>query len=330
LPSFALYRMLEGTDGTVYAGSDNGIVRFSGDTFTVWTVPNVPTYVGYDRILPNPDGQNLWLVKEYSAEYDVLNLADEAWSPGPPLPCRGCIPMGWDDKGRLWGGGSDGLWIIDGSKVQQLTTANGLPDNQVRTLAFANDGSVWVGTPGGVAVYDSQSESIGQVYTAENAGLADDQVDNILGDTAGGVWVASAQLLSYFDPDGNWQHFDQSDFLGEAIEVTGLAEDDAGGIWVSTYRTGIFRYLGGKWTHFGFGDAGVALNQDSLNSADSAPDGSIWFGLNFGGTAHYDGQSWDSFDVEDGLVHSNVNEVFVTPTGDVWFATSGGVSRYRP
>jgi ligand-binding sensor domain-containing protein len=290
----------------------------------------VPSYVGYGRILPNPDGQNLWFVQEYGAAYDVFNLAQETWAPGPPLACRACVPLKWDDQGRLWGGGSTGLWIIDGQKAQQFTTAKGLPSDDVRAVGFANDGTVWVGTSAGVAVYDDQSQSIDQVYTAAGSGLADDQVNHVLGDSAGGVWVATVQLLSYFNPNGEWQHFTESDFQGQAIEVTGLAEDGTGAIWVATYQTGLYRYQGGVWTHYGAGDPGVALNRDSINSADSESDGSVWFGLNYGGAAHYDGQTWESFDVDDGLVHSNVNAVYVADTGDIWFAASGGISRYRP
>jgi ligand-binding sensor domain-containing protein len=239
------------------------------------------------------------------------------------------VPLAWDDKGRLWGGGSTGLWIVDGQKSHQITTVNGLLSDEVRAVAFAGE-STWVGTDAGVAVYNTQTDSIGEVYTAQNSGLADDQVNHLLVDSAGGVWVATTQLLSYFDPDGNWQHFSESDFQGQAVDVTGLAEDGEGGVWVATYRHGLYRYLGGNWTHFASGDPGVALNRDSINSADTVSDGSVWFGLNYGGAAHYDGQTWESFDVDDGMVHSNVNSVYVTDTGDIWFATSGGVSRYRP
>jgi ligand-binding sensor domain-containing protein len=32
----------------------------------------------------------------------------------------------------------------------------------------------------------------------------------------------------------------------------------------------------------------------------------------------------------DGLIHPNVNRAYVDASGAVWFATSGGVSRYVP
>ena len=43
------------------------------------------------------------------------------------------------------------------------------------------------------------------------------------------------------------------------------------------------------------------------------------------GAARLDGTDWTLFNMKDGLIYSNVNDIYVGAAGVVWFATSGGV-----
>jgi ligand-binding sensor domain-containing protein len=56
----------------------------------------------------------------------------------------------------------------------------------------------------------------------------------------------------------------------------------------------------------------------------------VWFGTVYANALRFDGENWQSVSVGEGLIHSNVNDVYVDEDGVVWFATSGGVTRYEP
>ncbi|MBC8228241.1 hypothetical protein H8E77_01675, partial [bacterium] len=43
----------------------------------------------------------------------------------------------------------------------------------------------------------------------------------------------------------------------------------------------------------------------------------------------YDGKFFQNFTTAEGLVNNIVESILQTPSGDVWFATKGGVSRYK-
>ena len=58
-------------------------------------------------------------------------------------------------------------------------------------------------------------------------------------------------------------------------------------------------------------------------------DGTVWIG-NPGGLTRYDGQTWHTFNEEDGMVERSIRRVRLSPEGDVWAASSAGFSRYRP
>jgi ligand-binding sensor domain-containing protein len=53
-------------------------------------------------------------------------------------------------KGDLWIGTNNGLARRNGEKFENLTTADGLFSNTVFSMDSASDGSLWVGSFGGV------------------------------------------------------------------------------------------------------------------------------------------------------------------------------------
>ncbi len=87
---------------------------------------------------------------------------------------------------------------------------------------------------------------------------------------------------------------------------------------------------GDTWTQYKPGENRVRLPSTDVQTIAVAPDGGLWFGLSYAGAAHFDGSTWQAFSAADGLIHPNVTDIYVHESGEVWFATSGGISRYRP
>jgi len=302
----------------------------AGDDRSLWRVPDVPTVPSFGAVKAGPEAGQVWFIEEYGVRSDVFDLASETWLPGPELNCDYCVPLARDALGRLWAGGDLGVWVFDasGDTVAHLTAAEGLPAESVYSVAFAPTGEAWLATPGGVAVYDGTS--VTAVYDSQTAGLASDNVHAVWATSNGALWAASDHGLSRLDLSGEWTHFGAGDPFEAEVWVYDLAEDTSGAVWVATNGEGLYRYADGAWTNYKPGDDGVALPSTDISCITLAPDGSLWFGTYYSGAAHYDGTTWQSFQIEDGLIHSNINDIFVDEQGSVWFATSGGVSRYRP
>jgi ligand-binding sensor domain-containing protein len=60
-----------------------------------------------------------------------------------------------------------------------------------------------------------------------------------------------------------------------------------------------------------------------------APDGAVWFGTERG-ASRFDGKTWITYTVADGLASNMVRAIAFARDDAVWFATDGGISRYRP
>ncbi len=330
LPMYNLFGAAKDADGNLYFGSDgSGLVLYDGTEFTVWQVPNVPTQYAFGRVLPEPDGQLLF-VEEYGTRVDRFNPFDETWSPLGDLPCEYCAPIAFDAEGKLWAGSDLGLWIIGQDNTTHLTTEHGLPADLVTSVAFAPDGHIWVGTEAGVA--HLEGETVTAVFNTETAGFADNRIHAILAASDGSMWVALETGLSRMLPDGSWVHYTAGDpFQGE-VTVNDIAEDLSGAIWLATRGEGVYRFVGGEWKQFMPTDPGVKLPHPEVNCVTVAPDGNVWFGTYYSGAARFDGSEWQAFDVasDAGLINWNVNDIYVDGSGTIWFATSGGVTRYVP
>lgn len=177
--------------------------------------------------------------------------------------------------GDLWVGTLDGLDHVQGSRVDRFSSADGLPDDVVRSLLVDAKGALWIGTRRGLVHWSGVST---QPMTRVE-GLAGDLVGAML-ETHGSqaahrgsstVWVATLGGLSRFG-DKDQATYTAKDGLDPSV-ITSLAEDDAGTLWIGTQRDGL-----SSLDNFGvhrFPKSGLPTN---INSLINDHRGSLWIG----------------------------------------------------
>lgn len=95
--------------------------------------------------------------------------------------------------GCLWIGSWGGIDVYEnGARVARFTGKEGLPSYDVRALAFAPDGALWVGTALGVARYDGTAWSL----LRSRRWLPSDDVRDMAIGKDGTVWVATGAGVS--------------------------------------------------------------------------------------------------------------------------------------
>jgi hypothetical protein len=113
--------------------------------------------------------------------------------------------------------------------------------------------------------------------------------------------------------------------------IVSLAADQFGSVWVGTQDHGVWRYdaRGGeqnRWKQFttkdGLGDDhAYAIAVDAL--------GRVWVGHLNHGVSVWNGQGWRNYPAPNGPLGERIFALAVSPNdGDVWMATSAGLSRY--
>ena len=324
LEVYTYFRALRDPDtGSLYFGSDGtGLVRTDLDgTFTPWVIPDAPHFDSFSAIVPAPDG-SLWFIEEYGSGVERYDPNTNTWNT-VDLPCDSCVPLAFHDDGSLWLGGEEGLWFwpADGSDPSRIATEQGLPDNHVYSLAFVSDGYVLVGTYAGLAHIEGLE--VTAVFNAENSGLASDNIRAVFPALDGTVWVGTDGGLSHFLADGSWEHYTVGNPFDEGLDwVQSIAADAEGALWAGTGNNGAWRLFEGEWQHF---------DAPSLSSGAALDlNGGLWFGSYYSGAWYFNSNDVESYQVKDGLIHPNVNDIYVDGAGTIWFATSGGVTRFRP
>ncbi|MBM3239129.1 response regulator [Candidatus Poribacteria bacterium] len=176
LPHSEITGIYQAVDGTLWFATRGGVSRFDGESFVNFTQADGLIDNHVEAIYGTPDGI-LWFgtqkgLSRYDGERFVNfttkdGLADNAvvaichtsspLSPRPPsFP-----PHAGGGKGGA-GGQGGGMWFgtleggllgYDGIAWTALDTRDGLPDNGVLSIQEAPDGSLWLGTGGGLTRY---------------------------------------------------------------------------------------------------------------------------------------------------------------------------------
>jgi hypothetical protein len=200
-----------------------------------------------------------------------------------------------DERGGVWLGSPSGALHFEAQsgRIQRYTTADGLADNDIQSIAVDRRGGadrVWFGTQAGLSRLEAGrftnftqagATPIGSV----SAILVDEARDSLwIGDAPGAPGARVLRLK-----DGRWTVLDAAQGLtGDGIWDLGLAPD--GTLWAAV--------------------------------ADDSGEGS--------GLGRFDGRHWTTYREADGLISDDVFDVAVDAKGTVWAATIAGLSELSP
>jgi hypothetical protein len=139
-----------------------------------------------------------------------------------------------DEAGRLWIGyyasGVD-VWdyrspaVFADDSWRHFGSADGLASDLVRELHAGSDGRVWIGTLGGLSVYDPWSDSLTTIQ--DLPGLRVSAIDS---DGRDHVWVGTDQGVAMLYRDGVVAYtYDHGDGIRD-LAISELVVDRAGGV----------------------------------------------------------------------------------------------------
>ncbi len=247
--------------------------------------------------------------------------------------------------GDLWIGTPDGLSRLHNGQLQLFTTADGLPDDFVRSLYTDTDGSLWIGTRNGLSHYMRGAFT---TYSAID-GLGSDLIGSILRTHDGALWVGTLNGLSRFDGK-EFKNFTHKDGLG-GDAVTAITEDQEGTLWIAAHGAGLTRVRNGMFAALDSSKAGLPTEIYSLMPADPAggrgPEGSLWLGgargvfqvskhdLNEFADGRLQTPRVKSYGVADGMKISECSSgghpaAWRMKDGSLWFATLKGAAFVQP
>ncbi len=224
------------------------------------------------------------------------------------------------------------------------TITNGLPSNNVRSIAVDSQNSIWAGTSKGLSRFDgvkwtlvAEIADISILYVDSNQELwsvakhclfdknyqivleIPERIRTIAEDNRGQVWISGSNKIYFRMPDGTWHQFDK-----EFIEynIQDMVIDNDGRIWLAT-DNGLICYCGGEVVLFNQKNSGLPSN--NLRCIEIDQHGHLWIGSNAGVTVFDRQTEWYLINgSKSGMPYEDVTRIRLGPNGQRWIGTTLG------
>ena len=246
---------------------------------------------------------------------------------------------------KLWlGTKSYGLIIMDlndysiKSYEYNPDDNNSIPSNLIRDILRAKDGSIWLGTDQGLALFDEENESF---YTykknSDKYSICDDNIINLYEDRLGVIWLGTFNGLSKFSINKGFKVYrndSQNDNSLSNSSVCGIYEDDDGVIWVGTFNSGVNKIdknTGDITRYYNLVNDSKSLSSNRIK-AITGVDNEIWIATD-NGLNKYDKNTgvfttYNKDANKNSINNDEVRALFVDKDGLLWIGTRGGLCSF--
>lgn len=338
-------------DGTLWAGTEGGgLLHLRGDDVTVFSNAEGLTD-GFVRAVFQDKRGTVWVGTDnglFRMQGDRLERVDNH----ADVPRMAVHSISEDREGNLWAGGSQ-LISIDPKGAAKVFTLPGIySKNRVKRILQTSDGTVWVGTVGGLQrLANGRFEPFLPIHTTVRSLLQTSDGTLWIGTIGGGVWTLR---------DGQLAQLHSTDLLPSDTVLT-MLQDDNGQIWIGT-QAGLVRLTrtpvglvtlpeggdpdfetisgdtqGTVWVAaqglFGIRNGAArpvtfpGLGQLSVRNIFRARDGALWLGTDGSGAYRLDGNAVRHLSAPGELTNNFIRGFLQSRDGAVWIATDEGVSR---
>jgi diguanylate cyclase (GGDEF)-like protein len=358
LPSNAILDILQASDGYLWIASYQGLIRFDGVSFRMFTPDDIPGIKrgSFWAVVESPKG-TLWaatesdgLVRYRDGKWKVFKTADG-------LKSDKTTYILLDGKGGLYLGSRRGVVHIVDDKVEAIPAPETGEPN-VTSLAYS-DGALWIGTAsaGMLRFADGQYKK----FTVAD-GLADDRITGLFTDRDDTLWIGAygqgiMQLRKgkftrfastgpnpptrvnrfYQAPTGVvWVAAENGLFRADRdqvqeiqlpsgknfVQLETVQKDWEGNLWVGSRQTGLYRVREPSFEEL---SPNKGLQSELIYSIEDDGSGGMWIGT-LNGLVHYTSKGntvfagWNADKGQD-----MTRDVLRDRNGDIWAATNGGL-----
>ena len=225
--------------------------------------------------------------------------------------------------GEVWAATEGGLlrFAADGTLLEKLSRSDGLSAHDLKGLALAADGALWIATGDGVSRL--RDGRIDRFTTAE--GLNDDRCHGVAVGPEGFVYVATERGVARFDGERFAPFADTHEFSRRPTYAIHAAGD--GTLWMAK-ENALTRWLGGSdWQVYQrdplLPGPRARIVSNSVRAVATDAQGRPWIGTHHG-LGHMDEQGWQRLAFAErlfagsGPLDNFIAAVAVDAAGGVW------------
>ncbi len=334
LPGNGIRALVESANGYLWAWTDRGLARLNDEGRFVddSSKTGLPASA-ITRVIS--DGQGvLWVGTQDKASIYRGGRWTVPESQGGMFPWiqPGSIEFIQAFHGRVASADNNTLAILDGDKkrgdnaLDHFTVGKELPGSRIQTLFADREGSLWIGTNGGLARW---VEGKLQRLPVTDP-LATASVLALTEDHEGNLWVGTETSGLHILRDQRFRTIGAREGLS-SDSTTAVVEDAAGTLWVGTSGGGLNAFKPGMaGMHRGPVRTYSVRNgvlSDVILSLAAASNGDVWVGTPDGLNRIRAG-SVASFTSADGLPDDFIRSLLVDADGSLWIGTRRGLTHW--
>jgi len=233
LPGETVQSFAQTPDGFLWVGTSDGLFRFDGANFTLFSHENTPLMRENSVfcLLAGQDG-HLWIGTDGGGLLELHDGVFRAYTPADGLTDGFIRALVEDRSGTLWVATDSGLFRVKENKVTRADDRPEMPATAFHGLFEDRSGRIWAGAARLYAIRDGKPESY-------PLGGVDNQhrLKSIVETADGSIWAGTVAGL-YRMPPGAKRFAQVSGVYGT---VRTLREVAVGELWAGTIGQGIFR-----------------------------------------------------------------------------------------
>jgi len=247
----SVHAIAEDKNGNIWFGTDNGAVKYNGNSFTNYTEKNglLNTKVGRKSILIDKSA-TIW-VGTQAGVFQYIPSADstggKCFSLFHLLPLINVKDILEDKTGNIWFASQDnGVFRYDGKTIKNFTEKESLGDNYAGGILQDKTGNFWFTMKGGICRYDGKTFT---EFTTKD-GLGGSEVWGIYLETSGIIWISARGSTTRYDPSipttnpKAFTVFTIEDGLNCCVQS--MYQDKSGRMWWGAGQ-GLFRFDGKRF-----------------------------------------------------------------------------------
>ena len=314
------------TDGYLWLGTPEGLLRFDGIKFVPFSIPGFDlAKLAYTYLLGARDG-SLWI----GTRIGVGRLKDGEFQwYSNPAQRSGISVILEDHEGAIWvtryrvPSDEGPLCRVEGNGLHCYGKADGIPVRYGLGLTEDSLGNVWFGSS---VLYrwrqGSASTYLNQITNRHDSGNG---VIDVAAGPSESIWATvdgvGPDLGVRHYSNGKWAPYVVPGFDGRKVRSHALFVDRDNSLWIGTENDGLYRVHDGVADHFGSAD-GLSGNSVVLFYEDHEHD--LWV-VTEGGLDMFRSTPVVTYSMHEGLSSAELVSVLALHDGSVWIGHEGGV-----
>jgi len=342
----------EDQSGNLWVGTELRLYQIKNESTISEIKPtNLHFSSNYFRVLRSDASGRIWLGTNHGLfVYDPkTNTVEKIGFPQSVMVNEDIWEILMDDDGTVWVGTYDsGMYAVNSLTLQArhvVVDPKNERSNTVRSISKDKNGKYWIGTRGGLYIYEKIRGVTAFYYHDEREpkSLVNNSIQCIAHDLKGDVWIGTRNGINFLIEErqnihgfksmpGDDRYLNSSEIYAFWIDPKGdiWAGTESGGINILNRKTGRFRYLQPQ-----MGNPN-SLSRNCIKAFMDDGKNNLWIGTFLGGLdvlnlgsgsfRHYTHNPADPGSLSDNKVWALLKD----SNNEIWVGTTAGVDKLDP